>query len=92
MENAVFFSVRYINLDLIKGGKMQKNFKLEHSLTHPDKAEIWLLNKKGFYNFQDYINLQDVEKFSKEHKKDVVINKLKSPFGSPPASNKLEVL
>lgn len=61
-----------------------RNLKIETSPTHPDKLEAWVLNKKGFYNFLEYINKEDLETFYKTHSKDEIINKTNLPIYTPP--------
>lgn len=40
-----------------------------------DKYLVFLKNKKGFYNFIEYINSEEVENFLNKHKKEEVIVK-----------------
>jgi len=39
--------------------------------------EVWKLNRKGFYNFLKYIEVEEINKLQKEYKGYEIINKIK---------------
>lgn len=53
-------------------GESMKQYLLQKE---NDKYLVFLKNKKGFYNFIEYINSEEVENFLNKHKKEEIIVK-----------------
>lgn len=57
---------------------MPQKYIIEKSTSKRNYYEIWKKNqKKGYYNFIDYISGEEIETFKNMHKKDEVV--IKSP-------------
>lgn len=50
-------------------------FIIEKSLTKRGCYEVWKKNRKGYYNFIQYLKEEDLPKFKKENKKHEIIDK-----------------
>lgn len=52
-----------------------KKIKLEKSATRPGLVEIWKFNKRGYYNFVEHLQMQEISKISKQFKGYEIVDK-----------------
>ena len=52
-----------------------KKIKIEKSTTRPGVIELWKFNRRGYYNFVEYLQLQELPKITKQFKGYEIIDK-----------------
>lgn len=52
-----------------------KKIKLEKSATRPGLVEIWKFNRRGYYNFVEYLQMADLPTITRKFKGYEVVDK-----------------